>query len=332
MNFKESYLIPKNLYDKQMQKSDVESFKERISNKDNLTTESNLPSDVKLKLWDFHQRYNVAPSQSIEDGINKKERQMGEILKSVNHTSKRIMAKDILDFIIHKTGGVVDWDDKFNLILNGRVYYNIDIRDCIRIMVGDLPNEDENKIRGLLFYLREFNIPSNLLTILKMGEKEEVPSIKDYGWGSDDFSYGVKPWSKYEDEGDDGEEEDLFLDASLWEPSSEKPSQKPREEMGMDVKTIELRGGPKIVNTGMPKKKKKGEEKNIANSPPTGRGGGNNTTGRGRGGRGGYTAKSSPAGRGGRGGTTKSSQSGRGGRGGAVGRGNKITKWEELPT
>lgn len=119
MAFKECYLVPKQLYDRQVK-----------------MTDSTMPADVKIKLLDHEKRFGQAVRTTSEDQESQLERQMQTILDGVPDVTRRNLASQILTFIVTRGGGSVKWTDDFGVLLDNRRLYNLDIRKVIRHLVG----------------------------------------------------------------------------------------------------------------------------------------------------------------------------------------------------
>jgi hypothetical protein len=168
--FRECYLIPKQTYDAVVR--DQPAHKEH------------LPDDIQMKLNDFRQRYNFDENKKDKGKIRSTHEEHTEILESVRDSGKREIAKKILDFIQTRTGGTINWDPHFNVILDGQILFGVDIRDVVRVLVGDIRDFD-HRARPVFQKLEELRIHPSLLLFYDRGEKPWVPVLpQDVGWSS----------------------------------------------------------------------------------------------------------------------------------------------------
>lgn len=124
MDFKECYLIPKELYDHQVKAKD----------------RSSLPADVRLKLLDHQKRFQTAVPPKKEDEESRLEQQIQTILGGIPDVTRKNLASQILTFIVSKGGGSIRWTDDFGVLLDNQRLYNLDIRQAIRHLVGANPD------------------------------------------------------------------------------------------------------------------------------------------------------------------------------------------------
>lgn len=158
MAFKECYLVPKQLYDKQIKMAD-----------------SAMPADVKLKLLDHEKRFGPAVRTTPEDQETRLERQMQTILDGVPDVTRRNLASQILTFIVTRGGGSIRWSDDFGVLLDNQRLYNLDIRKVMRHLVGA---DSDIKRESLPIYER----------LLSLGMKPTLLMFYDSAEPSDDES------------------------------------------------------------------------------------------------------------------------------------------------
>lgn len=223
MTFKESYLIPKELYEKLLN-----------SKKNDLLAPIgvDLPADVKVRMMDFHERFKENPTIRDDKHDKRKERSSGtheqieQILGSVNNQSKLPLASEIIEFIRNKMGGTVTWDRNYNLVLNGTTFYGVDIRDCLRVLLGDLPVSTV-PVDDLVKYLRAFDIDERMLMYYKEDDESD----------EDDTTIGIKK-HKDEEEEEEDEEELEDLDKSF-------PQPKKQDNLYMHLRSGKIKGWEK---------------------------------------------------------------------------------------
>lgn len=232
MNFKESYLIPKSLYE---------------ALKDDKTlatshTRSNLPADIQVKLMDYQNRFQtqVPLEPKTERRFNNADVQ--EILEGVQDVSRRSLARDLLHFIKAETGGAVTWDDNFKVVLQDETLFDTDIRDCIRMIVGEIPVAGAG-IRKVLSYLKAFDIPSRMLMYIN---PRLIPKIEPQSLSEGEQDYYEMP--QYEE------------GAASRSPSPDSPSDS-SSDASVEPAVMTLRGGKKKVWLDY-KKIKKAQKKN----------------------------------------------------------------------
>jgi len=117
MGFKECYLVPKELYEKQ-----------------------HLPADVRLKQWDYKKRFQSSVNTPTPSEDSKLEQQMQSILGGIPDVLRRNLASQILTFIVTKGGSSIRWTDDFVVLLDNQRLYNLDIREALRHLVGVSPD------------------------------------------------------------------------------------------------------------------------------------------------------------------------------------------------
>lgn len=231
MNFTESYLVPKKLYD------DITAVKRGAllvppSGKTDLYIDSNLPDDVKLKLLDYHKRFGTAVKNNgmtrgdplPEDGQALKEKQMEEIIGSVRDFSKKKLATKIVRFIVDKGGGTIGWDDNFTLIIDGVKHFGTDVRDCIKVTVGEM-RDTLNKTDRFVEKLESLGINPNLTMFASEGVKKEKYEPPWHFFG--------RSWKKEE------EEEDGSPDTTTT-PNGSKPESEDESSVGTHSPTSSL--------------------------------------------------------------------------------------------
>jgi len=151
MNFKESYLIPKDLYH-----HPTHVPPKRI--------QSDIPPDVKTKMIDYIDRFGGDLNKfQFTPNINKQEKNdIDEMVDSIQDTSKHPLGREILYFIQSKTGGSISWTKDYKVVINGEIQFDTDMRDCLRMLVGEIPKSGR-AINQILLHLLAFKIDPNLL-------------------------------------------------------------------------------------------------------------------------------------------------------------------------
>jgi len=118
MGFEECYLVPKELYEKHQH------------------TSSLVPPDVRLKQWDYKKRFQSSVHTAAPSDDAKLDRQIQTILNGIPDVLRRNLGSQILTFIVSKGGGTIKWTDDFQVFLDNRRLYNLDIREVLRHLVG----------------------------------------------------------------------------------------------------------------------------------------------------------------------------------------------------
>lgn len=179
--FKECYLVPKQLYDALMKDKQPNAI-------------SGLPDDVKIKLQDFNNRFNLDGEKELQDGAEENNSK-DEIVSSVSDYSKRKKAEDIVDFMLNNSAGVIKWDRNFNIILDGQRLFGTDIRDLVRHLVGDTKGELDANQKRVVSRLKKIDaLPHRLISQLQTWEP--ISSVL----AADDDS---QPMEEKEEEGED---------------------------------------------------------------------------------------------------------------------------------
>jgi len=172
MGFKECYLVPKELYEKQIRKVDPP-----------------IPADVKLKWVDHQKRFQsgVQIPQEVEE--SQLERQMQTILEGIPDVSKRNIASQILTFIASRGGGSVKWTDDFGVLLDNRRIYNLDIREVMRHLAGVTP---DIKSQSLPIYERLSELgmkPTLLMFYDNQGDESDSTEKEDWEEQREDWDH-----------------------------------------------------------------------------------------------------------------------------------------------
>ena len=140
MTFKESYLIPKHLY---------ETLQHNALNKE--------PDDVVVKKKDYAYRFKLsATPQAAQNNP------FEPILSSIVDDAKRNLAFKILQFIQTRGGGSVKWGGDNIMILNGTRTVALNASDVVRKLVGEI--EDPQYLAYPVYQqLQRLNAPEYLL-------------------------------------------------------------------------------------------------------------------------------------------------------------------------
>ena len=140
MSFEESYLIPKSLY-------------ERLQNQKPATD----PDDVAIKKRDYAYRFRLKKLP-----LTQLQYPSALILDAFDDDAKRNLAQQILHFIQTHGGGTIKWGDDYVLIVNGTRMEELDAREVMRQIVGEV--EDPNQLaRPVYDQLQDLGAPDYLL-------------------------------------------------------------------------------------------------------------------------------------------------------------------------
>ena len=186
MAFKECYLVPKVLYETMSKGNSSKNSKSSFfSHKGSFST----PADVKTKYFDYNEKF---PSQSSPNPKSFRYSLENEILGNIHSIGKKKLAKNIVDFIISKTGGTIEWNNDFKLEVDGVTLFDLDIRDVLSFIVG--AQEDyHGKAIPIIKKLQELNAPSYFF----MFYKGPINVMEIYDQKYDDRYQYVKVEPKY---------------------------------------------------------------------------------------------------------------------------------------
>lgn len=155
MGFRECYLVPKELYEKQKQ---------------------DKPVDVKLKEWDYNKRFQNSIHIPNED--EKLDLQIAKILSGIPDVLRRNLASRILRFVVGKGGGTISWTDDFEVFLDNKRLDGLDIREVLRQLVG--VNVDSNRESYSIYErLLDLGIEPALLKFYNPSEEQETFSDQE---------------------------------------------------------------------------------------------------------------------------------------------------------
>ena len=150
MNFEESYLIPKTLYEKLRHNE----------------TDTTPPDDVAIKQKDYAYRFKLGKSH-----LNlQEENPSALILDSINDSSKRLLAAQILHFIHSRGGGSIKWGEDYIMIIDGTRYEELDAREVFRRIVGEIEDPAQTaypvyiqlkKLQAPYYFLRFYDELNN---------------------------------------------------------------------------------------------------------------------------------------------------------------------------
>ena len=164
-SFKECYLVPKALYES-LSKGKTLKEKTMVKNsKSNLPSNTNYdtPADVKTKYYDYDNKF---PTQSAPNPKSHRYSLEYELLGNLHSIGKKNVAKDIVNFIISRTGGTIEWNDDFKLEVDGETLFDLDLRDVLAFIVGE--QEDYyGKAIPIITKLQELNAPSYFFMFYK---------------------------------------------------------------------------------------------------------------------------------------------------------------------
>lgn len=227
MNFKESYLVPKTIYEKMATPCHDVSETGKIDNK-----ADKIPADVRMKLYDYNKKFPKKyppnkifppanlPSNHEEKGVDVAE----ELVSSIKNTSRKNLANEIISFIKRRGGGEIGWTNNFDLVLNDRRHFGVDIRDMLAFTVGEIEDSSE-RARAFIHKLREIQAPPHFFMFYN---KQVYPGGPRK---NDEFDYWPRdldsPQDEWELQGQEKEmsssEEEIAFNPKLRESSPPSP-------------------------------------------------------------------------------------------------------------
>lgn len=159
MNFKESYLVPKAIYEKMTGGSPDTANK--MPDK-----EDNIPGDVRMRLFDYNNKFpKTYPQSKIFSPANPRitflEKTLDdadELVSSIRNTSRKNLAKEIVTFIDRRGGGVIGWTKNFDLVLDNQRQNGSDIRDILAYTVGEIEDFGQRAL-PFISKLKEVDAP-----------------------------------------------------------------------------------------------------------------------------------------------------------------------------
>ena len=184
MAFKQSYLVPKHLYE-------ILCNPTQISSKE--------PPDVRMKKLDHAYRFQMEVEDEEEHPkkiILKPDKdtlshRKDIILKAVKDDSKRYLASQILKFFHEKGGGSVKFEDDFKVAVDGERIPGLDARDALRYLVGEIEDSDL-KAFPLYQKLKTLKARDHLSRFYWQPDKKKwlfyTPYAKQHSWESEDAS------------------------------------------------------------------------------------------------------------------------------------------------
>lgn len=164
INFQESVLLPKILFDK------LESSLKNTSHSslEELKSEILLPADTRLKKHDFDKKFQreakliTSVNQDREaQERRKKERQREIILHSIQGP-KQTLVESILHYILTQGKGVIEWNDNFELKLQGERQFNSSIIQGLKSVVGEI-GDPTSRYYNFYMLLKSIGVPPDLL-------------------------------------------------------------------------------------------------------------------------------------------------------------------------
>ena len=172
MSFKQCCLVPKPVYDSMVSGARLEDIK---SSKPRPKNSFVNPADVQAKYYDYNTKF---PSQSIPLAKGSKFSPEGDLLGNIQSVGKKNLARDIVSFIVSRTGGEIEWNKDFKVKISGKTFFDMDIRDILSLIVG--AQEDfQGKALELIDKLQELNAPSYFFMFYK-GPVNVMPRKYDY--------------------------------------------------------------------------------------------------------------------------------------------------------